>query len=118
VVGRKLLTKSVLSNPKKRHAINRQGSSRVEELLREPSFERLMDLSASFAIETGLATRRVLKAIDAASKLGMASMSMLGNSVFAVGATSELRKVLSDFGPTWVCKVDTLGPRMVRDGPC
>lgn len=114
VVGRKLLTKSVLSDPKKRGVINRYGSRRVDALLRGPSIDRMMELSASFALETGLASKRIISAMNAASDVGMASMSMLGNSVFAVGDTAGLERVLSDFGETWVCKVDTKGPTIVR----
>jgi len=51
--------------------------------------------------------------MSAASKLGIASMSMLGNSVFAVGDTAGLLSVLSSYGDTYTCRVDTAGPRLV-----
>jgi len=110
VVGRKMLTRNVLSDPKKRAAINKQGARRVTELLERPSLELLMSLSSSFAAESGLASRRVQMAIGAASRLGRASMAMLGNSVFAVGDASSVKEVLSEFGPTWECRVDREGP--------
>ncbi len=113
VVGRRMLTKSVLSDPKKQKAINSFGSKRVDELLRKPTVERLMRSSRSFALESGLATNKTLEAMDAASKFGMASMSMLGNSVFAIGETDALERVLSDFGKTFRCSVDLTGPRVL-----
>jgi len=113
VVGRRRLTKSVLSNPAKPKAINENGSKRVDELLENPTAEKLMELSASFAVESGLASKRIIEAIDAASKLGMASMSMLGSSVFAIGDKKGLATVLSDYGEVWVCRVDIKGPRMI-----
>jgi len=113
VVGRRMLTKSVLTNPAKAEAINATGSRKVDELLKKPSIYRLMELSAQFTQESGLASRRILDAMSAASKLGMASMAMLGNSVFAVGDTAGLSRVLSDFGDTYVCRVDTRGPRLL-----
>lgn len=113
VVGKRLLTKGVLSDPRKRDAINRHGSRRVDDLLKSPSLQRLMELSSSFAVESGLASRQIVEVMNAASKLGMASMSMLGNSVFAIGDTAGLQRVMSDFGPTWTCKVDTVGPKLV-----
>jgi len=113
VVGRRMLTKSILSNPATQRAINKSGSRRVAELLKNPTLERLMSLSSQFTIESGLASSNVLDAMSAASKLGMASMSMLGSSVFAVGDTIGLERVLSDFGDTSICEVDVKGPRIV-----
>lgn len=113
VVGRRLLTKSVLSDPAKRKAINEYGSRRVNELVENPTVEKLMELSASFAVESGLAPKRIMEAMDAASKLGMASMSMLGSSVFAIGDKKGLATVLSTYGEVWACRVDVKGPRMI-----
>ena len=113
VVGERLLTKSVLSDPVKARAINVHGSKRVDELLRTPTLERLMALSLSFCVESGLASDEVVEAIEAASGHGMASMSMLGNSVFAVGKTAQLKDALSEFGQVFTCKVDTQGPKML-----
>ena len=113
VVGRRMLTKSILTNPAKARAINATGSRKVDELLKKPSVYRFMELSAQFTQESGLASRRILDVMNAASKLGMASMSMLGSSVFAVGDTAGLSRVLSDFGDTYVCRVDTSGPRLL-----
>ncbi len=113
VVGRPMLTKSVLGDPRKQKAINSSGSRKVDELLKRPTLERLMSLSSEFASESGLASGKILEAMSAASKLGTASMSMLGNSVFAVGDTKGLERVLSDFGRTYTCVVDTKGPRLL-----
>lgn len=113
VIGRSKLTKSILANPAKARAINSSGSRKVNQLSRTPSIYRLMELSAQFARESGLASGRILEAMSAASELGIASMSMLGNSVFAVGDTAGLQRVLSDFGTTYRCRVDTLGPRLL-----
>jgi pantoate kinase len=113
VVGRPMLTKSVLGDPKKQRAINSSGSKKVDELLKRPTLEKLMSISSEFALESGLVSRKILEAMSAASKLGIASMSMLGNSVFAVGDTKGLERVLSDFGKTYTCVVDTKGPRLL-----
>lgn len=113
VVGRRLLTRTVLSDPLKRKMINENGAARVDEISRDPSIGKLMDLSQSFAFESGLASKSVIEAVNAASKLGMASMSMLGNSVFSIGDSRGLQQVLSEFGETWKCRVDTKGPRLL-----
>lgn len=112
VIGRPLLTKSVLLDKAKRAAINASGSRKVAQISRTPTVEELFRLSSEFAVETGFASRRTMEAIGAANRLGMASMSMLGNSVFAVGDTRGIRSVLSEFGDVWVCRVDTRGPRL------
>jgi len=114
VLGRGLRTSTVLSNPAKRRKINASGQRTVDRLLREPTLEKLMELSNEFAVESGLATKRIVEATSAASKLGMATMAMLGNSVFAIGDAKGLARVLSEFGDTWVCKVDLKGPRIIR----
>jgi pantoate kinase len=113
VVGRPMLTKSVLRDPRKQRAINSSGSRKVDELLERPTLEKMMSLSSEFAIESRLASGKIHDAMSAASKLGIASMSMLGNSVFAVGDTDGLERVLSDFGKTYTCAVDTKGPRLL-----
>lgn len=113
VLGGRLLTRSVLTSPAKRKAINASGSRKVDQIVRKPSMNELLRLSSEFAIETGLASKKTLEAMSAASRLGMASMSMLGNSVFAVGDTDGLHQVLSDFGDVWICKVDKEGPRIL-----
>jgi len=114
VLGRKLLTSTILSNAAKRRKINESGKKTVDRLLKEPTVERLMELSYDFAVESNLASKKIIDAANAASKLGKASMAMLGNSVFAVGDPEGLVRVLSDFGETWVCKVDPKGPRVIR----
>jgi pantoate kinase len=117
IVGKRLLTKKILQDEEKRAQINDKGGFLVDSLIKRPSFDRLMTNSRIFALETGLAPRRVRRAIDAASKHGAASMSMLGNSVFAIGDTERLKEVLSKHGDVTVCKVDTGGPKLVSRIP-
>jgi pantoate kinase len=113
VVGRPIRTSSVLGSPSKMRAINRSGRRLVRELLRNPDIDALMRLSASFAFESGLVTRRMSQTMAAASRLGHCSMAMLGNSVFCVGDTKGLRIILSDFGKAYSCEVDLEGPRLL-----
>ncbi|MEM0342831.1 MAG: pantoate kinase [Thermoplasmata archaeon] len=113
VVGRPIRTKTVLSHPGKVRAINSIGGRLVDEMLKRPSVSTLMELANDFALASGLATKRVLRAIKAASAHGVASMAMLGNSVFAVGDVDALDDVLSACGRTYRCNVDVAGPRTV-----
>jgi pantoate kinase len=113
VLGRRLLTRSVLRDPGKRRSINLFGGRCVDAILAKPTLSNLMELSQEFALNSGLASKRVQAAMAAAQEHGRASMSMLGNSVFAVGSVQHLRKTIKEFGDTWVCKVDTAGPMML-----
>ena len=113
VVGRKMLTKSVLQDARKSKAINDFGGSCVDRILRRRSLEELMSLSQSFAADSGLASDEILGIIDECSNSGMASMAMLGNSVFAMGDIQKISKTLRKHGPTWRCKVDCAGPRIL-----
>ncbi len=117
VVGRRLLTKEILKDDAKRREINDKGGYLVNSLVKQPSLEKMMTNSRIFALETGLATKRIARAIDTASMHGQASMSMLGNSVFAVGDTEKLKADLASVGDVIVCKVDVVGPRIVYAVP-
>jgi len=113
VIGKKIETKKVLNDPVKSKEIVSYGKLCTKKLLEKPSLENLFKLSQNFAIKTGLAKNNVLSAINEANKYGMASMCMLGNSIFAIGKTNELKRVLSNFGKVFVCSVDEAGVRLI-----
>ncbi|MDI6916961.1 MAG: pantoate kinase [Thermoplasmatales archaeon] len=104
VLGKGMKTKTVLSNPEQRRKINRYGSVCVKKMIEKPTIENLFNLSHDFALKTGLANKRIIKAIEEAKKYGMGSQAMLGNSVFAVGDTKKLVKTLKNFGKVYVCR--------------
>ena len=68
-----------------------------------------------FTIKTRLADKKILKAIESANHHGMASMCMLGNSVFAIGDTEKLNETLSAFGKTYICTVDKYGAQVLKE---
>ncbi len=115
VVGKKLDTKKILSDAAKANKIIDYGKYCTKKLLEKPSVENLFSLSQVFTKKTGLADKCVVEAIDAANRFGMASMCMLGNSVFVMGKTSELCKVLMDHGRVFVCNVDQVGARVLEE---
>ena len=87
-------TKSILSDPKEKAAINEAGRKCLKSLIKEPSFENFMRLSREFSVTTGLASRRAVDAIESVeSRGGIASMAMLGDTVF-----STIPGGLDDFG--------------------
>jgi len=114
IVGKKIDTKRILIDPGKITKIAEYGKYCTKKLLESPSIENLFSLSQTFTRKTGLADKRVIEAIDAANKFGLASMCMLGNSVFAMGKTTQLCNVLSSFGKVYVCNIDECGARILE----
>ena len=114
IIGKKLDTRRVLSDSTKASKIVDYGKYCTKKLLENPSIENLFSLSQTFAKKTNLADKRVIEAINTANKFGMASMCMLGNSIFAMGKINELCKALSSFGKVYVCSVDEYGARVLK----
>jgi len=115
VIGRRIRTEKILTDTAQLIHIASSGRSCTKKLLEQPSLERLFALGWEFTRKIGLAEPRVLQAIEAAHQHGMASMCMLGNSVFAMGNTPLLQKTLASFGQVWVCSVDQTGARLIEE---
>lgn len=115
VIGEKIDTKKILSDSTKINEISSYGRYCTKKILENPSIENLFSLSQMFALKTGLADKRILKAIKSANHHGMASMCMLGNSVFAIGDTNMLCETLSVFGEIYVCTVDKYGAQVLKE---
>lgn len=78
-------TKEVLGNELKRKSINQAGKKYLKEFLKTPSLENLFVQAKKFALESGLADDEIRDVIEAVeSQGGLASMVMLGRTVFAV----------------------------------
>ncbi|MEM0466651.1 MAG: pantoate kinase [Candidatus Thermoplasmatota archaeon] len=113
VVGEKLETKKILTDRNKLEEIAALGRYCTKKILEKPSLENLFRLAQEFSYKTGLIQREILKAIAAANKVGMASMCMLGNSVFAIGRTEQLCTLLQSFGKTYVCSISSKGAELM-----
>ena len=114
VVGEPMKTKDVLNDPQKMKVIAAVGKRCTQALLRQPSIENLFRLGQRFAKETRLASEQVQTAVDAVAPFGLASMCMLGNSVFAAGNTPMLLQTLEAFGTVWVTTLDEAGARLIQ----
>lgn len=113
IIGKKLDTKKVLNNPILIKKAGEYGRLCTKKLLERPSIENFFYQSQTFTKKTGLADKKIIQAINATSNFGLASMCMLGNSVFAAGKTEELCRVLSFFGKIYVCCIDQQGARVI-----
>lgn len=71
--------------------VNRAGEEALDSLLENPGLEELVRLSWRFARDTGLPTERVENEVERINQEGgLASMAMLGETVFAVGGDNGL----------------------------
>lgn len=97
-----LSTRDVLSDPKAMKAVNLAGEDALKAILKRPTLEEFMAQSKKFTIQTGLASDWALDAIEAVEAAGgMASMIMLGDSVFAINAKNALDE-FSGAGSTYI----------------
>lgn len=86
--------------------INILGQRALKALLKRPGLENFMSLSRDFAFETGLVSPGAADAIEAVEAVGgLASMAMLGDTVFALGDGSALM----EFGPVGSSRIGTTG---------
>ena len=113
VLGAEIPTQSVIRDPAKVAAINRAGGACIEAFASDPRLERLIDLGARFAEESGLASKTVLEVIRASRMFGHATMAMLGNSIFAAGNREQLATLYLKFGTLQRCEVDNEGARVL-----
>jgi pantoate kinase len=112
VIGEGLSTKDIITDEAHKNRITQVGAECLRDLLRNPKQEEMMRLSYEFAKRTGLLSEELDEVIKAVNKFGMASMSMLGESIFALGDSEKLEEVLSNFGDVFVCEIDDMGMRL------
>jgi len=104
-------TKGVLSDETEKKRINLAGELCLKSLLKKPTFEEFMRLSRHFAVDTGLISDRALHAVEAAEAAGgLASMAMLGDTVF-----STVPDGLKEFGAVKRSRINMTGPMMMEN---
>ena len=106
-------TKKVLSDKEKNENIALIGKQCTDDLLRNPTIENLFSLSFYFTKKTGLASQKILSILTEVNKEGMASMCMLGNSIFAMGNKESLIEILRPYGSLFLTAVDIGGARVI-----
>ncbi len=115
VIGKKIDTKKILSNDFIVKKISEYGRLCTKKLLENPSIENFFYQSQIFTKKTDLADKKTLQAIDLVKNFGVASMCMLGNSIFAAGKTKEISRVLSVFGKVYICCIDEYGAKILEE---
>jgi pantoate kinase len=114
-VGPELLTKDVLSDPKRRKRINEVGRDCMDRMVTEPSLDNLMTLSKEFVTKTSLVSDDAKEVMGRINEVAKASVSMLGNTVFAVAGAKDwdLTHLLGKFGQVSTCTIDTQGAHVM-----
>ena len=99
-------TASILDEEMTMQRVNDMGLEALKSLQKRPGLEHFMSLSRQFAVETGLISSRALDAVEAVEAHGgMASMAMLGDTVFALGDS----EVLEEFGEVGHSRIGFMG---------
>ncbi|MCK4937366.1 MAG: GHMP kinase [Methanosarcinales archaeon] len=99
-------TASILDEERNMQRVNEMGLKALKLLQKRPGLEPFMSLSRQFAVETGLISSRALDAVEAVeAQGGMASMAMLGDTVFALGGGEDLE----EFGEVGHSRIGFMG---------
>lgn len=118
VIGPKLDTKTVLTSSNARDLINTHGEIGLKKMLEKPDLEKLFKISYEFAMDAQLISPEVQKALTAVhSENGLASMTMLGNSIFilATPKLTNLPVILEKYGTVYSCKINTTGAKVLTN---
>jgi pantoate kinase len=108
---RAIPTKEVITSSIAKKKINKSGREALKALLKKPTFENFMALSKKFSYETELLSykaRDIIEAVEARG--GLASMAMIGDTVFAVGIKEEF---LKSFGEVKKARVGFKGVHII-----
>ncbi|WP_305063930.1 pantoate kinase [Methanococcoides sp.] len=102
VVLGELSTGSILEDRTIMNEINSAGREALRSLLSKPTLKNFMLLSKQFTLRCGLASERLLDAIEAVDAIGgLSSQAMLGGTVFAISGAASREEVigsLKEFG--------------------
>jgi pantoate kinase len=113
VVGERVRTADVLGNAARMRVVEEAGRECVAAFAGRRDVPSFFALSRRFMERSGLATPEAEAALAAIDGLGMGSMSMLGNTIFAAGDVDAMERALSPLGDTRRCMVDLHGARVL-----
>ena len=94
VVGGKLSTAPVISDPDMQRRMNEIGSRMVDDYASDPTMERMYLRSREFSSSLGIESAEVSSALKVLGK--ESGMCMLGHSIFTSRSGDEVREILGD----------------------
>lgn len=95
--------KRVLTTPESKRRINRAGEGLIDRLIEHPTLDNIVEASKQFASEADLETPRIKRVLADLSSSGfdMASMVMLGDSVFCICSPNDTSSITAIFKNYW-----------------
>lgn len=112
-----LSTKDIITSKEMIQKINHYSTKLLGELNDKPSLEAFLRVSYEFASETGLLSGKLKKLVDNLRiENYLASMIMLGQSLFVVGEKEELeecKNIIDNYAPNtkiWISALSNTGP--------
>jgi pantoate kinase len=115
ILGNELKTSRIISDQKHVKTINQAGKRHLKNFESDPSIENLLRNSFEFAKETKLIHKDIAKIIKEIhqKKIGLASMIMLGNALFAIGSRKNIVENCINNGDTFICRIDPKPARIL-----
>jgi len=109
-------TKEALSDKKLMEKVHKFGKTCVNDLLKDPSVERFLELSQWFVKKIEVATESVSGIIKKMERNGfLCSMPLFGESVFSIQKNekvAELQDIFHEYGTTYISNISTGGPHV------
>lgn len=111
IIGKKIETKDIISNEKIVDRINEIGGKCLKEFLKKPSFYNFLYLSKIFSEEISL-NEKILKILKKLNKIDLASICMIGNSIFSRWS-KKMKKAMLKYGKVYEAYIDNYGARII-----
>ncbi|MBC8382911.1 MAG: hypothetical protein H8E22_03720 [Candidatus Cloacimonetes bacterium] len=109
-------TKEALSDKNLMEKVHKFGKPCVNDLLKDPSVERFLELSQWFVKKIEVATERVSDIIKKMERKGfLCSMPLFGESVFSIQKdekAEELHDIFHEYGKIYISNISTGGPHV------
>ncbi|MCD6203054.1 MAG: hypothetical protein J7I99_01675 [Methanophagales archaeon] len=104
-------TREILRDASIIRSVNEAGRAALKELLKKPDLDTFMRAARDFSLQTGLMSERCRDAIEAVEAEGkVASVAMLGETVFVPGDSEALR----EFGEVRQSRISYSGARIIH----
>lgn len=117
VLGPKMHTGNVLSDPVRSTTISRAGVTALSDYVKKPAIDRLFGISNRFSEEIGLESRGVADAIaDLRAEGYGAGMCMLGNSIFTDAPKDVVIECLGLSEGIYECASTDMPPHIIHKG--
>lgn len=109
-----LSTRTILTNHIKVKQISSIGSYCTDQVLQFPSIDSIMKYSYYFTVNSGLAPKDILRVLAKINEKRLASMCMLGHSIFVLGNDDPIKQCLPKRLRVIDTTVDINGARIIN----